>query len=124
MTEYLYPTTVVGSMPRPQYVKDIIEEQARGGDSFDRFQRMMDSAIPYVVQMQEMAGIDVISDGEWRRKSYIGVIADICSGFEVSIKELLGQRQTWHVRTGRDARHRHSHPVFLARAALLRVRGL
>ena len=97
MTEYLYPTTVVGSMPRPQYVKDIIEEQARGGDSFDRFQRMMDSAIPYVVQMQEMAGIDVISDGEWRRKSYIGVIADICSGFEVSIKELLGQRQTWHV---------------------------
>ena len=37
MTEYLYPTTVVGSMPRPQYVKDIIEEQARGGDSFDRF---------------------------------------------------------------------------------------
>ena len=60
---------------------------------------MMDSAIPYVAQMQELAGIDVISDGEWRRKSYIGVIADICNGFELSIKDVLGQRQTWHVVT-------------------------
>ena len=33
--------------------------------------------------MQETAGLDVISDGEWRRLSYIGVIADICEGFEV-----------------------------------------
>ena len=41
----------------------------------------------------------MISDGEWRRKSYIGVIADICSGFELSIKEVQGQRQTWHVVT-------------------------
>ena len=27
------------------------------------------------------------------------VIADICSGFDLSIKEVLGQRQTWHVVT-------------------------
>ena len=69
------------------------------------FRRMMDSAIPYVAQMQEHAGIEVISDGEWRRKSYIGVIADICSGFELSIKggartasDLARQsRRSWRV---------------------------
>ncbi len=99
MSEDLFPTTVVGSMPRPQYVRDLIEAQVEEGGSLAEFRRMMDSAIPYVAQMQELAGIDIISDGEWRRKSYIGVIADICSGFELSIKEVLGQRQTWHVVT-------------------------
>ena len=99
MSEGLFTTTVVGSMPRPRYVRDLIEAQVEAGGSPADFRRMMDSAIPYVAQMQEHAGIDVISDGEWRRKSYIGVIADICSGFELSIKEVLGQRQTWHVVT-------------------------
>ncbi len=99
MKKDLFTTTVVGSMPRPQYVRDLIEEQVDGRLSSADFRRMMDSAIPYVAQMQELAGIDVISDGEWRRKSYIGVIADICSGFELSIKEVQGQRQTWHVVT-------------------------
>ncbi len=99
MNEDLFPTTVVGSMPRPQYVRDLIENQVEEGGSSAEFRRMMDSAIPYVAQMQELAGIDIISDGEWRRKSYIGIIADICSGFELSIKEVLGQRQTWHVVT-------------------------
>jgi 5-methyltetrahydropteroyltriglutamate--homocysteine methyltransferase len=93
----LFPTTVVGSMPRPQYVKDIIEAQGAGGTEF---QRMMDSAVPYVAQMQELAGVDIISDGEWRRKSYIGVIADICEGFEHTIRDVGGQRQTWHTVTG------------------------
>ena len=99
MKKDLFTTTVVGSMPRPQYVRDLIEEQVDGNMTSADFRRMMDSAIPYVAQMQELAGIDVISDGEWRRKSYIGVIADICRGFELSIKELHGQRQTWHVAT-------------------------
>ena len=115
MNKGLFTTTVVGSMPRPQYVRDLIEEQVDAAMSSADFRRMMDSAIPYVAQMQELAGIDVISDGEWRRKSYIGVIADICSGFELSIKEVQGQRQTWarrHVGVGhrkpRPARERGS----------------
>ena len=89
MTNKLFPTTVVGSMPRPQYVKDLIEDLATGGRSTEGFQRLMDRTIPYVVQMQEVAGIDIVSDGEWRRKSYIGVIADICTGFTLSTR---GQR--------------------------------
>ena len=85
-------------MPRPKYIKDLIEGHADGQTGVD-FQRMMDSAVPYVAQMQELAGIDVISDGEWRRKSYIGVIADICSGFELSVRDVNGESQTWHTVT-------------------------
>ena len=99
MTVRLFPTTVVGSMPRPQYIKDLIEQDAASGLRNEQFQQLVDKAIPYVAQMQEVAGIDIISDGEWRRKSYIGVIADICSGFQLSIREVICQRQTWHVVT-------------------------
>ncbi len=86
-------------MPRPQYIKDLVEAQTVSGGEISDFQRMMDAAVPYVAQMQELAGIDIISDGEWRRKSYIGVIADISSGFELFVKDVDGQRQTWHVVT-------------------------
>ena len=99
MSDHLFPTTVVGSMPRPQYIKDLVEQMATAGTPSDEFQNLMDTAVPYVVQMQEVAGIDIVSDGEWRRMSYIGVIAEICSGFDLSVREVRGQRQTWHVVT-------------------------
>ena len=84
-------------MPRPQFIKDLVEQGADSAGGADEFERRMDAAVPYVAQMQEAAGIDIISDGEWRRRSYIGVIAEICSGFEFSIREVDGQRQTWHI---------------------------
>ena len=83
MTRKKFPTTFVGSMPRPQYIKDLVEARVPPERDDADFQRMMDAAVPYVIQMQEAAGVDILSDGEWRRMSYIGVIADICSGFDV-----------------------------------------
>ena len=103
MTRKKFPTTVVGSMPRPQYIKDLVEARVPPERDDADFQRMMDAAVPYVIQMQEAAGVDILSDGEWRRMSYIGVIADICSGFDVTVREVMGQRQTWHTVTGEVA---------------------
>ena len=99
MASKLFPTTVVGSMPRPQHIKDLINELISQNISTEAFQRAIDSAIPYVVQIQEIAGIDIISDGEWGRKSYIGIIADICSGFDLTTREVNGEQQTWHTVT-------------------------
>ena len=48
------------------------------------YRKRMDSAVRYIVAVQEQAGIDVITDGEWRRKSYIGIIAELAHGFELS----------------------------------------
>ncbi len=44
----------------------------------------MQAAIHTAVAMQEAAGLDVVTDGEWWRKSYIGVIAELAHGFELS----------------------------------------
>jgi 5-methyltetrahydropteroyltriglutamate--homocysteine methyltransferase len=78
----LFPTSVVGSLPRPAYVKDLIADDYRGAP--DQYRRLMEHAIRSAVAMQEMAGLDVVTDGEWWRKSYIGVIAELAHGFELS----------------------------------------
>ena len=78
----LFPTSVVGSMPRPNFVRELV-----GGDVDlppEAYEERMAAAVRYVVALQEQAGLDVVSDGEWRRRSYIGVIAELAQGFELS----------------------------------------
>ena len=77
----LFPTSVVGSLPRPDFVKDLINDEVPA--SPDEYRRLMGLAISAAVAMQETAGLDVITDGEWWRKSYIGVIAELAHGFQV-----------------------------------------
>jgi Methionine synthase II (cobalamin-independent) len=77
----LFPASVVGSLPRPAFVLDLIH--GRPELPKDIYEQRMDAAVQYAVAMQEHAGLDFITDGEWRRKSYIGVIAELAHGFEV-----------------------------------------
>ena len=88
----LFPTSVVGSMPRLDSVRRLIagEEQCSPAD-YDHY---MDAAVAYLAAMQEQAGLDVITDGEWRRKSYIGVIAELAHGFELSVNPADGRPWT------------------------------
>lgn len=79
----LFPTSVVGSLPRPAFVLDLINE--RPPLAPERYQHEMEAAVRYAVAMQEHAGLDVVTDGEWWRKSYIGVIAELAHGFELGV---------------------------------------
>lgn len=91
-SKLLFPTSVVGSMPRPAFVKDLIS-----GDSTlatGEYERLMRSSIHAVVALQECAGLDVLTDGEWWRKSYIGVIAELAHGFELSVNPADGRPWT------------------------------
>jgi 5-methyltetrahydropteroyltriglutamate--homocysteine methyltransferase len=80
--QVLFPTSVIGSLPRPQFVKDLIADDAPF--EADECRRLMGEAIRAAVALQETAGLDVVTDGEWWRKSYIGVIAELAHGFELS----------------------------------------
>ena len=93
----LFPASVVGSLPRPLYVRELIEKPAWD----DADERAMDAAIRYAVSMQEMAGLDVVTDGEWRRRSYIGVIAELAHGFTLETNPADGR--PWTVVTDRLA---------------------
>jgi len=81
MAKILFPTSVVGSMPRSAFVLDLINDKPPL--SPERYEKEMDAAIRYIVALQEHAGLDVVTDGEWRRKSYIGVIAELAHGFQL-----------------------------------------
>ena len=86
----LFPASVVGSMPRPLHVRELIEKAA--SDAAD--ERAMDAAVTYAVTMQEFAGLDVVTDGEWRRRSYIGVIAELAHGFTLEVNPADGRPWT------------------------------
>jgi 5-methyltetrahydropteroyltriglutamate--homocysteine methyltransferase len=73
-------------MPRPQFVRDLLRPETCRDLGEAEVTRRLDTAVAYVIAMQESAGLDILSDGEWRRLSYIGVIADICAGFEVGYR--------------------------------------
>ena len=77
----LFPAAVVGSLPRPDFVREAVMGE-RPMDA-ERLGQVMDAAVAYAVALQEEAGLDVITDGEWRRASYIGVIAELAHGFEL-----------------------------------------
>lgn len=110
----LFPTTVVGSMPRPAFLKDVFDafHQQRIGEEERR--RLLDAAVPFAIALQEVAGVDIVSDGEWRRFSYVGVIADIASGFSRGFSGPAREGKYWHTVTGEV---RPLHPGLLAEDA-------
>lgn len=92
MANPLFPASVVGSMPRSSFVQDLINDKPPL--SPERYESEMDAAVGYIVAVQEHAGLDVVTDGEWRRKSYIGVIAELAHGFELGYNPRDGRPWT------------------------------
>ena len=83
----LFPTTVIGSMPRPPVVKDLLNAHEAGAISEAEFRKRSDAAVQYVIALQEQAGIDIVSDGEWRRTSYVDVVTEVMNGFQYVDRE-------------------------------------
>ncbi|MBI3456053.1 MAG: cobalamin-independent methionine synthase II family protein [Candidatus Rokubacteria bacterium] len=77
----LFPTTVIGSLPRPAWVRDLILDRKSGQLSEDEADRLLDRAIDAALALQERAGLDEVTDGEWRRESYVKVFAERVRGF-------------------------------------------
>ena len=87
LRDTLFPTFVVGSLPRPQWLRDLIEDRKAGRVTDQEADRLLDDAGPLAIRMQERSGLDYVSDGEWRRESYVKVFADAVDGFRA---DLLG----------------------------------
>ena len=80
----LFPTTVVGSMPRPEMVQDLLDPAAPDRLGADAWQARSDASVRFMISMMESTGIDIITDGEWRRRSYTDVFAQMVGGFVAS----------------------------------------
>ncbi|PYM56324.1 MAG: hypothetical protein DMD79_21695 [Candidatus Rokuibacteriota bacterium] len=76
-----FPTTAIGSLPRPAWVRDVILDKKAGRLAEAEADRFLDAAVDGAIRLQERAGLDEITDGEWRRESYVKVFAERVRGF-------------------------------------------
>ena len=92
MSDKLFPTTVVGSYPQPDWLVD--HEMLSKSVPRIRMKDMWRVSEPYLEQAQddativairdmERAGIDVITDGEIRRESYSNRFATSLEGIDI-----------------------------------------
>lgn len=76
----LFYTHVIGSLPRPQVVLDLLHK--RHEMTRDRFDQLLNEMVVFAIRLQEQAGLDVVTDGEWRRIQYIREFLNRIGGFE------------------------------------------
>src|SRR5438128_2428784 len=98
MSHYLdqlpkFPTTVIGSLPRPAWLLDVMQDYLAGRLSRADWNRACDKAVPFAIALQETAGIDVITDGEWRREGYFQVFYERVQGFAPDL--IQGRTRSW-----------------------------
>jgi 5-methyltetrahydropteroyltriglutamate--homocysteine methyltransferase len=48
----------------------------------ERYQRVLDDLVRFAIRFQEEAGLDVVTDGEWRRSQYIREFLNRVGGFD------------------------------------------
>src|SRR5215204_4161950 len=77
----IYRADHIGSLLRPQEVLDAHAAQARGEISLERLREIEDEAILMVLEMQRQVGLDVLSDGEFRRSSWAGGFPEAVEGY-------------------------------------------
>ncbi len=76
-------TTHVGSIPRPDSIKDLLRARLNGEPVEDAVMaRNVSQAVSDVVAKQASVGLDVVSDGEMGKTSFIAYTDDRLTGFE------------------------------------------
>lgn len=86
-------TTVVGSLPKPPWLLERIHMNAAGGKQVhgrgadwmldgEDLKSAQDDAVRLALRDQERAGIDIVSDGEQRRKSWLTYVTSQLAGYD------------------------------------------
>jgi len=73
----------VGSLLRPQPLRQAFRFHAAGEIGDAEFAALQDRSIEGVVALQEQVGLQVVTDGEFRRGSYWGRFVERIEGFEI-----------------------------------------
>src|SRR6267154_6616171 len=93
MTAKLFPTSLVGSYPQPDWLIDReklakemparIRAQELWRVSAECLEQAQDDATMLAIREQERAGLDIITDGEIRRESYSNRCATALAGIDL-----------------------------------------
>jgi len=78
----IFRAEVIGSLLRPAYLWDARRSLRSKEITTAQFKKIEDRAVDEMIALQEAAGLDVVTDGEMRRISFIGPLSDVVSGLE------------------------------------------
>ncbi|MEJ8572986.1 uroporphyrinogen decarboxylase family protein [Microbaculum marinum] len=120
--DVLLPTTVVGSLPQPNWLVDkdfMMSNQPprvrltsvwRVAEPY--LEEAQDDATYVAVKMQEAVGLDIVSDGEIRRESYFNRFATALDGIDIdNPAEVEGRNKTRQIVPRVVGEIRRSRPV-------------
>src|SRR5262245_36482928 len=78
----IYRSDVVGSLLRPDYLKQARASYEAGKLTDLEFKQTEDRAVDEALALQERAGVSVVTDGEMRRYAFYGHLIDANEGFD------------------------------------------
>lgn len=86
----LFPTSLMGSMPRSKEVLSALRMMRRGKMEQDDFNKLFEIETENVIKLQEELGIDIITNGEIGRDNYVSFVSDKIGGVRMmSMSEML-----------------------------------
>jgi len=77
-----YRSDVIGSLLRPEYLKEARKQRLAGELGHTEFKKIEDRAVDEAIALQLKLGLDVISDGEMRRYAFFGHLIDAVEGYD------------------------------------------
>ena len=86
----------VGSLLRPPALRQAFRQHAASEMGDDIFVALQDGCIRDVVALQEQVGLQVVTDGEFRRGSYWGRFVERTEGFEIRPASFKFRDDTGH----------------------------
>ena len=87
----IYRAEVIGSMLRPDYLKQARRRWEAGDLTVREFKRLEDRAVDEMIALQERLGLDVVTDGEMRRTHFIAPLTDVITG----VKPIPAFKRIW-----------------------------
>lgn len=78
----IFPTTSVGSFPKPDYIKKARNQFSKKEISRNELRKLEEKATHEWIEFQEKLGVDILVDGEMYRGDMVAYFAEELPGFE------------------------------------------
>ena len=89
----LFPTTIAGSLPKPEWLAEPNTLWAPWKSSGDALARAKRDATMLAVKLQEDAGVDVVTEGEQSRQHFVHGFLEKIEGIDFAHKVEMGIRK-------------------------------
>src|SRR5215472_2016601 len=86
----IYRAQTIGSLLRPEHLKQARKAWQAGQLSTAEFKRSEDRAVDAAIALQQQAGLDIVTDGEMRRELFTGTLTEAIEGISPT------PGQPWH----------------------------